>query len=117
MKKLTRKAIADYLLHDCGLLAELTKYGKVHPIGSYRMAMMAWNDLDLDVENDSMSLEKLLQITAIPSSSRQPLCKNSRLLPLRKNSSVVGCILSRLIAVLTFTEQSRSWELQPRSSF
>ena len=50
MKKLTRKETADYLLHDCGLLAELTKYGKVHPIGSYRMDMMAWNDLDLDVK-------------------------------------------------------------------
>lgn len=40
MKKLTRKETADYLLHDCGLLDELTKYGKVHPIGSYRMDMI-----------------------------------------------------------------------------
>lgn len=59
-----RKETADYLLRDCGLLTELTKYGTVHPIGSYRMDMMAWNDLDLDVENDGMSLEKLYGLTA-----------------------------------------------------
>ena len=64
MQNLSRKEIADYLLHDCGLLAELSKYGAVHPVGSYRMDMMAWNDLDLDVENDGMSLEKLHGLTA-----------------------------------------------------
>ena len=73
MKKLTRKEIADFLLHDCGLLAELTKYGKVHPIGSYRMDMMAWNDLDLDVENDGMSLEKLYHLTAFILEKFQPV--------------------------------------------
>ena len=56
VRNLTRKETADFLLNDCGLFEELTKYGKVHPIGSYRMDMMAWNDLDLDVENDDMSL-------------------------------------------------------------
>ena len=64
MKKLTRKDTADYILHDRGSLTELAKYGKVHPIGSYRMDMMAWNDLDLDVENDNMSLEKLHRLTS-----------------------------------------------------
>lgn len=73
MKKLTRKETADYLLHDCGLLAELTKYGKVHPIGSYRMDMMAWNDLDLDVENDGMSLEKLHRLTSFILEKFQPV--------------------------------------------
>ena len=73
MKKLTRKETADYLLHDCGLLAELTKYGKVHPIGSYRMDMMAWNDLDLDVENDDMSLEKLYCLTSFILEEFQPV--------------------------------------------
>ena len=73
MKKLTRKETADYLLHDCGLLEELTKYGKAHPIGSYRMDMMAWNDLDLDVENDSMSLEKLHCLTSFILEKFQPV--------------------------------------------
>ena len=73
VRNLTRKETADYLLYDCGLLEELTKYGKVHPIGSYRMDMMAWNDLDLDVENDGMSLEKLYHLTAFILEKFQPV--------------------------------------------
>lgn len=44
-----RKEQADKLLYDFGLLGELEKYGSAHPIGSYRMDAMAWNDLDIDV--------------------------------------------------------------------
>lgn len=54
---------ANYILYDLELLNELNKYGKPHIIGSYRMDLMAWNDLDIDVENDSMSLQKLYQLT------------------------------------------------------
>jgi hypothetical protein len=60
---MTRKAQADYILHQCGLLKELNKCGCPHTIGSYRMDMMAWNDLDIDVENDEMSLEKLYSLS------------------------------------------------------
>ncbi|MDE7303743.1 MAG: hypothetical protein K2N60_10545 [Oscillospiraceae bacterium] len=56
---MTRKEQADYILYQCGLLEELKKYGCPHIIGSYRMDMMAWNDLDIDVENEKMSLDKL----------------------------------------------------------
>lgn len=56
---MTRKEQADHILYQCGLLKELKKYGCPHIIGSYRMDMMAWNDLDIDVENDKMSLDKL----------------------------------------------------------
>jgi len=54
---------ADKILNDTGLLAELAKYGEVHPIGSYRMDIMAWNDIDIDVRNDGMNLEKLYMLT------------------------------------------------------
>lgn len=54
---------ANHILYDLGLLNELNKYGKSHIIGSYRMDLMAWNDLDINVENDSMSLPKLYQLT------------------------------------------------------
>ena len=47
-----RKERADYFLYDCGLLEELKKYGNPHIIGSYRMDLMACNDLDIDIEND-----------------------------------------------------------------
>lgn len=60
---MTIREQADRILHDLGLLAELEKYGKPHPIGSYRMDMMAWNDLDIDIENSAMSLDRLYELT------------------------------------------------------
>ena len=54
---------AEKILDDTGLLAELARYGEVHPIGSYRMDIMAWNDIDIDVRNDGMNLEKLYALT------------------------------------------------------
>lgn len=54
---------ANRILYDFGLLNKLNNYGISHIIGSYRMDLMVWNDLDIDVENDSMSLEKLHQLT------------------------------------------------------
>lgn len=56
---MTIKEQANYILYHCGLLEELNKYGIPHIIGSYRMDMMAWNDLDIDIENETMSLDKL----------------------------------------------------------
>jgi len=63
LKSLELREKADKILCDTGLLAELSKYGKVHPVGSYRMDIMAWNDIDIDVRNDRMSLEKLYALT------------------------------------------------------
>lgn len=60
---MNRKEHANCILYELGLLNQLNKYGKSHIIGSYGMDLMAWNDLDIDVENDSMSLEKLHQLT------------------------------------------------------
>ena len=58
-----RKERAEAILYNSGLLTELEKYGRPHIIGSCRMDMMAWNDIDIDIENDGMSLEKLYQLT------------------------------------------------------
>ncbi len=60
---MTIKEKADKLLHETGLCQELKKYGEPHPIGSYRMDMMVYNDLDIDIQNDSMTLEKLHSLT------------------------------------------------------
>ncbi len=54
---------ANHILYDLGLMNELNKYGKPHLIGSVKMELMAWNDLDIDIENESMSLDKLYQLT------------------------------------------------------
>ena len=60
---MTIKENADKLLCETGLLSELGTYGEPHPIGSYRMDMMVYNDLDIDIRNDSMTLEKLHDLT------------------------------------------------------
>lgn len=57
------KRIADKILYESGLYEELKKIGAPHIVGSYRMDVMAANDLDIDVENDKMSLDKLYELT------------------------------------------------------
>lgn len=47
-----RRQQADRILYEIGLLKKLEDYGTPHIIGSYRMDMMAWNDLDIDIENE-----------------------------------------------------------------
>ena len=55
---------ADKLLYDFGLLNELNRYGTPYIVGSYAMDLMAWNDLDIYVSNESMTTEKLYELTA-----------------------------------------------------
>ena len=64
MNNTERKKNADRLLYEFGLLEKLEEYGTAHIIGSYRMDMMAWNDLDIDIENDTMSLDKLYTLSS-----------------------------------------------------
>lgn len=54
---------ADRILYEYGLLDMLRAIGTPHIVGSYPMDMMAWNDLDIDIENDGMSLPKLYRLT------------------------------------------------------
>lgn len=63
MKNTDRKAAADRILYEFGLLDRLEQLGKAHIIGSYRMDMMAWNDLDIDIENDAVSLDKIYELS------------------------------------------------------
>ena len=60
---MTLKEKAEHILQASGLLEHLKAYGTPHIIGSLRMDMMAWNDLDIDVENTNMSIEKLYELT------------------------------------------------------
>lgn len=64
MSDTDRKTCADRILYEFGLLKRLEEIGDPHIIGSYKMNMMAWNDLDIDIENDTMSLEKLHELSA-----------------------------------------------------
>lgn len=63
MKNTDKKVAADRILYEFGLLDRLEQLGKAHIIGSYRMDMMAWNDLDIDIENDAMSIDKIYELS------------------------------------------------------
>lgn len=67
-----KKRVADRILYEFGLLNALKKIGMPHIIGSYRMDVMVANDLDIDVENDKMSFEKLYELTAFILKTFQP---------------------------------------------
>ena len=64
---------ADKLLYDFGLLNELNNYGTLYIVGSYAMDLMAWNDLDIYVSNESMSTEKLYELTSFILNTFHPM--------------------------------------------
>jgi hypothetical protein len=68
-----RKANADRILYDFGLLKRIEEIGKPHIIGSYRMNMMAWNDLDIDIENEAMSLDEMYELSSFILNTFQPV--------------------------------------------
>ena len=73
MKSNEIKANADRILYEFGLLKKLEEIEKTHIIGSYRMNMMACNDLDIDIENNNMSQDKLYELTAFIINNFQPV--------------------------------------------
>ncbi len=64
---------ANKILYDFGLLNELNNYGTPYIVGSYAMDLMAWNDLDIYVSNESMSTEKLYDLTSFILNTFQPV--------------------------------------------
>lgn len=68
-----RKQQADKALYEMGLSAYLQKIGEPHIIGSYKMDMMAWNDLDIDILNARMDVSRLYQLTEYIISTFHPL--------------------------------------------
>lgn len=67
------KNSTDKLLYDFGLLNELNNYGTPYIVGSYAMDLMAWNDLDIYVSNESMSTEKLYKLTSFILNTFKPV--------------------------------------------
>ena len=57
------KENADIILYKYGLLDELKKYGSTHIIGSYKMDLMVWNDLDVDIENTDINMKIIYDLT------------------------------------------------------
>ena len=63
MESQARRRNADRILYEMGLLDMLREIGTPHVTGSYQMDMMAWNDLDVNIENEGMTLTKLYRLT------------------------------------------------------
>lgn len=68
-----RKTNADRILYEYGLMKRLEELGKPHIVGSYRMDMMAWNDLDINIENDAMSLDKMYDLSTFLINTFRPV--------------------------------------------
>jgi hypothetical protein len=62
MEDKTIKENANKILYEYGLINELNKYGKCHVIGSYKMDLMVWNDLDVDIENKNINMNSIYNI-------------------------------------------------------
>ena len=55
---------ADALMYNHGLLNLLQKYGDVYIVGSYRMGIMTWNDIDLYMDKSSLNAHNYYSLTA-----------------------------------------------------
>lgn len=53
---------ADHLLDERGLRALLLEYGTVHVFGSYALQLMAWRDLDINLETRDLSLSEFFAL-------------------------------------------------------
>ena len=75
---MTLREKAEHILQASGLLEHLKAYGTPHIIGSLRMDMMAWTDIDIDIENDGMDLEKLYRLTRFVMDAFHPVWYEAR---------------------------------------
>lgn len=58
-----RQAQMRKILYERGLFSALSQCGRPHIIGSCRMDLMIGNDLDIDIENETMSTEQLYTLS------------------------------------------------------
>ena len=55
---------ADDLMYNCGLLKLLQKYGDVYIVGSYKMGIMTWNDIDFYMDKSSLNEQNYYSLTS-----------------------------------------------------
>ena len=88
MNNIDRKVNADRILYEFGLLKRLEMIGEPHIIGSYRMDMMAWNDLDIDIENERV-LKEYIDGASIYDLVKSGAMKDSYLLQMKEMATAV----------------------------
>ncbi len=55
---------ADELLYKYDLLKLISKYGDAYIVGSYRMGIMTWNDLDFYMDKSGLNAENYYQLAS-----------------------------------------------------
>lgn len=75
------KEAADHLLEVSGLMDVLSKYGKPVPVGSYRMNLMAWEDLDISMAGPMPDAEQYRRITQEVEAALRPCFNQAEWLP------------------------------------
>lgn len=55
---------ADNLMYHYGLLKILQKYGDVYIVGSYRMGIMTWNDIDFYMDKSGLNTQNYYSLTS-----------------------------------------------------
>lgn len=55
---------ADDLIYNHGLLKLLSKYGDVYIVGSYRMGIMTWNDIDFYIDKSSLNTQNYYSLAS-----------------------------------------------------
>ena len=99
LNNIDRKTNADRILYEYGLIKRLEEIGKPHIIGSYRMDMMAWNDLDIDIENDTMSLDKMYELSAFIINTFHPVWYEAKEKPILREIDFVAHYTSQRSAL------------------
>ena len=75
------KEAADHLLEVSGLMDVLSKYGKPVPVGSYRMDLMAWQNLDISMAGPVPDAEQYRRITQEVEAALRPCFNEAEWLP------------------------------------
>lgn len=63
MNYIERKRMATLILNKTNLLDTLSEIGDICMVGSYVLDTMAWNDIDIYIENSAMSMDELYRMT------------------------------------------------------
>ena len=70
---------ADDLMYNHGLLKLLKKYGDVHIVGSYRMGIMTWNDIDFYMDKSGLNTQNYYNLTSDIVKEMMPSCFNGEI--------------------------------------
>ncbi len=70
---------ADDLMYNHGLLKLLQKYGDVHIVGSYRMGIMTWNDIDFYMDKSGLNTQNYYSLTSDIVKEMMPSCFNGEI--------------------------------------